>query len=77
VLPPCPSCVVGQFVFHRSSVSVGVPFSYPLVMAVRFVRAKKVRPADWYGSKDRASQGRVALNVLGSLTYLAFPPVNH
>src|SRR6266851_411309 len=45
--------------------------------AVCFIRAKKVRPANWYGSKGRVSEGGAALNALGSLAFLARPVVNH
>ena len=45
--------------------------------AVCFIRAKKVRPANWYGSKGRVSEGGAALNALGSLAFLARPLVNH
>jgi hypothetical protein len=38
---------------------------------------KKIRPANWYGSKDGMSRGGVALNALGCLTLLARPLMNH
>jgi rubredoxin len=38
-------------------VSFGVQFPRPLVRAVCFMRAKKVPPANWRISKDRASGG--------------------
>ena len=56
---------------------MGVLFQYPLVRVVCFIRAKKVRAADWYGSKGRVSKGGAALNALGSLAFLARPVVNH
>ncbi len=50
----------------------GVLFLYPLVRAVCFIRAKKVRPAGWYGG--RLPGDGVAPNAVGSLILLG-PPV--
>ena len=61
----------------RKARGFDVPFVSPLVRAVCLVRAKKVHPAKWYGSKGGPSRGGAALNALGSLTILAPSPANH
>ena len=50
-------------------------FLYPLVRAVCFMGAKEVRPANWYGSKNRMERLRVVLNALGSFVLRALPVV--
>ena|SRR6266542_5529951 len=58
---------VGMRVAHNSAV-FGVPFLYPLVRAVCFIRAKKDRAAGWSGS--RVSETGAAPNAHGSLSLL-------
>jgi hypothetical protein len=52
----------------------GVQFWGTPVRAVCFT-TKKIRPANWYGSKESMWRGGVALNALGFLTLLARLPV--
>jgi hypothetical protein len=55
---------------------IGLPATQELARAV-CIRPKKVRPANWYGSKDRVLRGGVALNALGCLTLPICSRVNH
>jgi hypothetical protein len=68
-----PSAPTSLFVIAALEQTVAYYSRVRLVRAVCIIRAKKVRPANWYGSKDCVSWDGVALNALGCLTLLGGP----